>query len=183
MLFSLSCTRNKSEEWKIADNPLLTKWSSDIDPEMPWPGYPRPGLQREMWQNLNGLWDYAITAKDDIPAAWEGKILVPYPVESALSGVKRRISPDQRLWYRRTITLPAGWDGSRIMLNFEASDWETTVQVDGKIAGTHRGGYDPFSFDITDYISGSQEHELLVSVWDPTDSGNQPRGKQVSQPG
>lgn len=183
LLISVSCTPKKELNWKIADNPILTEWASKVDPLKPWPEYPRPDLIRNRWINLNGLWQYAITPRDVRPEKWDGEILVPYPVESALSGVKKRVSENESLWYRTTFKIPSAWKRKTIILNFEASDWETTVWVDGKEAGKHRGGYDPFSFDISDLLNDSKEHELLVSVWDPTDSNWQPRGKQVSNPG
>jgi hypothetical protein len=182
-VLSVSCTPNKQEEWKLAENPIITKWSGDVDPFKPWHNYPRPDLARESWMSLNGLWDYAITAKDIKPENWDGKILVPYPVESALSGVKKRVSEDQNLWYKTSFKVPDVWNKKQILLNFEACDFETVAWVDGKEAGKHRGGYDPFTFDITTLLSGNKMHELIVCVWDPTDKGTQPRGKQVSEPG
>jgi len=177
------CNNKEKLEWKIADNPLLTEWALKVDPLKPWPEYPRPDMMREKWLNLNGLWDYAITPRDVRPEKWEGKILVPFPVESALSGVKRRVSENENLWYRTKFKIPGSWKNGNILLNFEASDWETKVWVDGKEAGSHRGGYDPFSFEISQLLSDNKEHELLVCVWDPTDKGPQPHGKQVSNPG
>ena len=178
-----SCTTQQEIKWKIAENPLLTEWAAKVNPEKPWLEYPRPDLVRKNWININGLWDYAITSKDVKPVTWEGKILVPYPVESALSGVKRRVNENENLWYRTYFKIPNIWNKKNILLNFEASDWETTVWIDGNEAGTHRGGYDPFTFDITGLLADSKEHELLVKVWDPSDKGPQPRGKQVSSPG
>ncbi len=178
-----SCTAKQEITWKIADNPIVTEWAAKVDPAKPWPEYPRPDLVRKNWININGIWDYAITPKDVDPKAWDGKILVPYPVESALSGVKRRVSENENLWYRTFFKVPGIWSRKKILLNFEASDWETTVWIDGKEAGTHRGGYDPFSFDITDLLQNNRQHELLVKIWDPADKGPQPRGKQVSTPG
>ncbi len=182
-LLSVSCTLNKQTQWKITENPILTKWSSDVDPLKPWLSYPRPDMVRNEWISLNGLWDYAITPKDIKPDKWDGSILVPYPVESALSGVKKRISETESLWYRRSFKVPNRWKNRNLLLNLEASDWETTVWVDGKEVGKHSGGYDPFSFDITNLLGDNKLHELLVCVWDPTDKGTQPRGKQVSSPG
>jgi len=182
-IFISGCSKKEKAEWKIADNPILTEWASRVDPLKPWPEYPRPDMVRQKWINLNGLWDYAITPRDVKPDNWDGKILVPYPVESALSGVKRRVSENENLWYRTTFKIPGSWRKGKVLLNFEACDWETRVWVDGKEAGLHRGGYDPFSFEISDLLSESKEHELLVCVWDPTDKGPQPRGKQVSNPG
>ena len=182
MLFvsSVSCTRNNEINWKLTDNPILTKWASDVDPLKPWPQYPRPDMSRKDWANLNGLWEYAITPKGTKPKKWYGTILVPYPVESAISGVKKRVSENENLWYKRSFKIPFVWSKRRILLNFEASDWETIVWVDGKEVGKHRGGYDPFTFDITEALGKQKIHELLVCVWDPTDKGTQPRGKQVS---
>jgi hypothetical protein len=182
-VLSVLCTRKTEIEWKIAENPILTKWASDVDPAKPWMQYPRPDMVRNAWINLNGMWDYAITQKDIKPEKWNGKILVPYPVESALSGVKMRVSENENIWYKRTFTIPNVWNKKNILLNFEASDWETTVWIDGNEVGKHRGGYDPFTFDITQFIGNQKVHELLVCVWDPTDKGTQPRGKQVSSPG
>ncbi len=175
-------TRNEAS-WKIADNPLLTEWAAKVDPDVPWPEYPRPDMVRDNWLNLNGLWDYAITPKGTRPEKWDGKILVPFPVESALSGVRKRVSDSMNLWYKTTFRIPSGWKKGKLLLNFEASDWETTVWVDGKEAGTHRGGYDPFSFEISGLLRLKADHDLLVCVWDPTSSGPQPRGKQVNEPG
>ena len=168
----------------MAENPLITEWALQVKPDKPWNTYPRPAMKRREWMNLNGLWDYAITPLQTAsPDGWEGKILVPYPVESALSGVKRRISENETIWYKTSFSIPSRWKKKRLLLNFEASDWETTVWVNGTKAGSHRGGYDPFSFDITGLINNGRNIELLVSVWDPTDKGTQPRGKQVSAPG
>ena len=183
IFISLSCTHKEEIHWKIAENPIVTKWSQDVDPMKPWLQYPRPDMVRNAWINLNGLWDYAITQKGIKPEKWEGSILVPYPVESALSGVRKRVNENQNLWYKRSFSIPNVWNKKHILLNFEACDWETTVWIDGKEAGTHRGGYDPFTFDITGALANNKLHELLVCVWDPTDKGTQPRGKQVSSPG
>ena len=135
------------------------------------------------WRNLNGLWDYAIRPRDErAPAAFDGRILVPFPVESALSGVMKKVGETNRLWYRRTFDVPAGVAQRRVLLHFGAVDWEATVVVNGTTVGTHRGGYDSSAFDITSALTASGPQELVVSVWDPTDTGTQPRGKQVNQP-
>jgi hypothetical protein len=183
IFLSVSCTHKKEINWKIAENPILTKWAADVDPLKPWLKYPRPDMVRNEWMDLNGLWNYAITAKGVRPEKWDGSILVPYPVESALSGVRKKVTEKENLWYKRTFTIPNVWKNKHILLNFEACDWETKVWVDGKEAGVHRGGYDPFTFDITGLPGKTKLHELLVCVWDPTDKGAQPRGKQVSAPG
>lgn len=169
-------------DWKPAPTPLMTKWGKQVTPQNVWKEYPRPQLVRQDWLNLNGLWDYAITRKDaPKPESWDGQILVPFCVESALSGVGKSVGGDKNLWYRRTVEVPAGWKGRRAVLRFEAVDWETTVFVNGKQIGTHKGMSDPFAFDITDALSGGKG-EVVVKVWDPTDAGSQPRGKQVSNP-
>ena len=171
-------------DWKPADGPLMTRWAKEVGPDNALPEYPRPQLVREKWQNLNGLWDYAIRPKDTKgDAPYDGKILVPFPVESALSGVMQRVGKDNYLSYHRTFTLPADWQGQNVLLHFGAVDWRATVDVNGKEVGTHEGGYDPFSFDITDAIKPGGEQTLIVNVWDPTDAGTQPRGKQVNNPG
>jgi hypothetical protein len=183
IILSVSCTHKKEINWKIAENPILTKWAAEVDPLKPWLQYPRPDMVRNAWINLNGLWDYAITSKGTKPEKWDGSILVPYSVESALSGVRKKVSENENLWYKRSFSIPNVWKRKHILLNFEASDWETKIWIDGKEVGMHRGGYDPFTFDITATLTDTKQHELLVCIWDPTDKGTQPRGKQVSSPG
>ncbi len=175
-------TSAQAAEWKPAPSPLMTKWGKQVTPTNAWQEYPRPQLVRKDWQNLNGLWDYAITKKDaPKPEKWDGEILVPFCAESALSGVGKAVTPEQNLWYRRTVEVPEGWKGRRVLLHFGAVDWEAVVSVNGKELGTHKGGSDPFSFDITDELKAGK-NELIVKVWDPTDTGSQPRGKQKIKP-
>lgn len=170
-------------EWKPVDGRIQSRWAKEVSPSAVWPDYPRPQMQRTNWQNLNGLWDYAILAKDAAaPQRFDGKILVPFASEAALSGVGRAVKPEERLWYRRTFSIPAAWRGQRVMLHFGAVDWQAVVSVNGRKVGEHKGGYVPFSFDITDALRGTGEQELRVSVWDPTDSYTQPRGKQIRNP-
>ena len=170
-------------QWKPADGPLLTRWAKDVSPENAHPEYPRPQMVRPQWLNLNGLWDCAVAPREqDAPAAYDREILVPFPIESALSGVMKKVGTDNRLWYRRTFLVPSDWSGRRILLHFEAVDWEAAVWLNGHELGTHRGGYDPFTFDVTPALEGSKEQELVLAVWDPTDDGTQPRGKQVKEP-
>jgi beta-galactosidase/beta-glucuronidase len=169
-------------DWKPADSPLTTPWTNKVTADHALPDYPRPQLERPKWTNLNGLWDYAIRPKGEgRPTQFEGKLLVPFAVESALSGVKRPLTPDQRLWYSRSFTATPA-KGSRLLLHFGAVDWRAEVFVNGKPAGTHEGGYDPFTLDITDALKPGAAQELTVAVWDPTDSALQPRGKQVLNP-
>src|SRR5690606_21819323 len=146
---------------------------------------PRPQMVREKWQNLNGLWDYSILpASSSRPSSFDGRILVPYAIESALSGVGKRVGQDSILWYRTSFQLTGRGQDDRVLLHFGAVDWETTVFVNGQEAGSHKGGYDPFSIDITTLVngSGSNSHELVIKVWDPTSDGPQPRGKQINDP-
>ncbi|MEP0843095.1 MAG: glycoside hydrolase family 2, partial [Phycisphaerae bacterium] len=173
------------DAWKPAAGPLMSRFAKDVSPDKVLPEYPRPQMVRKEWQNLNGLWSYAIQAKEKPrPEKWDGQILVPFAVESALSGVMKPVGPDNRLWYRRTFKIPAAWreGGRRVLLHFGAVDWDATVFVNGREVGRHRGGYDPFSFDVTAALSDAAEQELVVSVWDPTDTGTQPRGKQILRP-
>ena len=163
---------------------LRTKWAADVTPARVLPEYPRPQMVRANWTNLNGEWEYAVTGKDAArPQTFSGHILVPFAIQSQLSGVATAVTDQQRLWYRRTFRAGVLARGSRLLLHFGAVDWEAHVFVNGKEVGSHTGGYDPFSFDVTDALKpGSGDQELVVSVWDPTDKGTQPRGKQVLQP-
>lgn len=173
----------QTSEWEPVDNPLMTRWADDLNQEEPLPEYPRPQMEREQWKNLNGLWQYAvrpITQKS--PNSWDGDILVPFGIESPLSGVKKRVGPDNKLWYQKTFTVPEEWRGERIILNFGGVDWRSEVWVNGKKVGSHNGGYTSFSLDITETLKKEDEQEITVAVWDPTDDGFQPRGKQVRDP-
>lgn len=166
-------------------NRLATRYDKNIDVNNVLADYPRPQLMREDWINLNGYWDYSITGKDQIksPDNYELKILVPYPPESYLSGAGRILSPDEYLWYRHKFTLPPTWNNRQVILHFGAVDWEATVYINGKEAATHRGGYDGFSINITPYLEKDGEQEIIIRVWDPTDTGRQPIGKQRLKPG
>ena len=185
-------------DWQPQKAPLMTRWAKDVSPEKVHPEYPRPQMVREKWVNLNGLWDYKIASNDvaPAPADWDGKILVPFPIESALSGVMKRVPDNHRVIYRRSFATPEMAKDGRLLLHFGASDWETVVSVNGQKVGEHRGGYDPFSFDITDALKPTEsnpkrergtaatdaENELVVAVSDPTDGSFQPRGKQIRKP-
>lgn len=162
---------------------LKTQWSDQINPDMPLNEYPRPQMVRESWQNLNGQWKYAILAKGSIPeAGFQGTITVPYAVESYLSGVQKTVGPDNELWYEREIELSLDRKNKRTLLHFGAVDWQAEVWVNGERAGMHQGGFDGFSFDVTDLLSKGKTQIIRVRVWDPSDSGPQPRGKQVKVP-
>ncbi len=176
-----------SSSWAPAGSTQRTRWSADVDPTNPHPEHPRPQLVRERWMSLNGLWDYAIKPMDaglNFPAQPLGKILVPFPLESSLSGVAGKLDKDHRLFYRRTFTIAPVNSGKRVLLHFEAVDWGTKVFLNGASLGDHVGGYEPFSFDITDRLRPA-DNELVVEVWDPCDEQSvyePPRGKQVKEP-
>ena len=171
-----------SGQWKPAGDKVKTSWAEKITPETVWQEYPRPLLERADWVNLNGLWSYAIVNPGVVPDTYEGSILVPFAVESSLSGVQKTVGKEKRLWYKRTFTVPSNWKGKRVLLHFGAVDWQSEVFVNGIKVGGHTGGYTPFSFDITSCLQkGAQT--LVVSVFDPSNDGFQPRGKQVKNPG
>lgn len=170
-------------KWELAGGKISSPWAAQVDPSNPLPSYPRPQLYRENWKNLNGLWSYSIMQKDqNKPLAFQGKILVPFAVESALSGVGKSVGKDSILWYQTRFSLPSAMKGKKVLLHFGAVDWKTEVFLNGKKLGEHQGGYDPFSFDITSALNKSGVQELEVRVWDPADEGPQPRGKQVKRP-
>lgn len=182
MISCLNCSR--PTDWAPVSGDIMTCWAKMVNPNKALPEYPRPQLARKEWKNLNGLWDYAIRPQaESQPDSFDGKILVPFPIESSLSGVKKSVGEENKLWYRRTCNIPKKWKNQRVMLNFGAVDWETTVWINGREVGNHRGGYDAFSFDITDFLNPTGKQEIILSVWDPIDSGYQPRGKQVKEPG
>jgi len=169
--------------YKPAKTRLMTRWGSQVCPERVHVSYPRPQLVRSQWLNLNGLWDYAVCGRNESePGEFEGEILVPFAIESALSGVGRQVGAENVLWYRRRFVLPADWGGRRVLLHFGAVDWEARVWVNGLKLGSHRGGYDAFTFDVTAALNDSGTQEVVLAVWDPTDAGCQPRGKQVQKP-
>ena len=180
---AMSTSLASAEPWKPAAAPLMTEWAAKVDPANPLPEYPRPQLVREQWSNLNGLWEYAIVGRDAAkPEKFDGQILVPFCVESALSGVGKRVNPDQSLWYRRTFATPKANAGDRTLMHFGGVDWETTVYVNGQQVAYHQGGHTPFTADVTTALKASGDNELIVKVWDPTDAGSQPRGKQDRTP-
>lgn len=174
----LLATAQAFAQWKPAGDKIKTPWAAKVNYKLPWNVYPRPQMKRPQWANLNGLWNYAITDLNSAePTAFDGKILVPYPIESALSGVGKSISKENILWYNRTFTIPAAWKGKNVKLNFGAVDWKAEVFVNGVSVGNHTGGFAPFCFDITDVLKAG-ENKLTVKVFDPSSDGFQPVGKQ-----
>lgn len=176
-------TSGQDSGWKSVPGKIQTPWAEKVDVSNPHPEYPRPQLMRADWKSLNGLWNYAIRPKaDGKPKSYEGKILVPFAVESSLSGVGRNVGKDSVLWYHTRFSVPPSMKGKRMILHLGGVDWEARVSINGKEAGVHQGGNDPFSFDITSLLKGGGQQDLSIRVWDPTDEGPQPRGKQVRKP-
>jgi len=172
-----------AQNWKVVEGKIRTTWADQVEPSKVWQSYPRPQMVRENWKNLNGLWEYSILPKDmNKPSSFQGKILVPFAVESALSGVGKTVGKDSLLWYGCRFNLPSSMNGKNVLLHFGAVDWEAEVYVNSQKIGTHKGGYDPFSFDITSALTKGNNQEIVVRVWDPSDDGPQPRGKQVKNP-
>ena len=169
-------------QWQLAGDRLMTRWGKELRPDRVWQEYPRPIMEREVWKNLNGLWEYAVVPMGSPePETYEGQILVPFALESALSGVGRVLEANEELWYKREFQIDPAWKKKRILLHFEAVDWKTDVWVNGVKVGNHSGGYTPFTFDITSALVKG-DNRLTVRVSDPTDQGIQPRGKQVRRP-
>lgn len=180
---ALALTLGAQAQWKPVGDKIKTKWAEQINPKNVLPEYPRPQLERTDWVNLNGEWEYAIKPKGQAePASFDGNILVPFAVESSLSGVQKEVGENNELWYKRTFSVPANWKSKDIVLNFGAVDWKADVFVNDILIGSHQGGFTPFSFNITPYLTGKSSQKLVVRVWDPSDKGYQPRGKQTSNP-
>ncbi|MBC8600669.1 beta-galactosidase [Parabacteroides acidifaciens] len=180
---ALALALGAQAQWKPVGDKIKTQWAEQVNPANVLPEYPRPQLERGDWQNLNGEWEYAIKPVGNAePAAFDGKILVPFAVESSLSGVQKEVGENNELWYKRTFTVPSAWKNKDIVLNFGAVDWKADVFVNDILVGTHQGGFTPFSFNITPYLTGKSGQKLVVRVWDPSDKGFQPRGKQTSRP-
>lgn len=182
ILFVLALCSSTFAQWKPAGDKIKTSWGEQLDPKNVLPEYPRPIMERNDWKNLNGLWKYAITPKGTpAPAAYQGDILVPFAVESSLSGVGKMINEKEELWYQRTFDVPSAWRGKQILLHFGAVDWKAEVWVNDVKVGEHTGGFTPFYFDITSVLNKGN-NDLVVKVWDPSDRGEQPRGKQIANP-
>ena len=166
--------------WEPKGDKIKTVWAEQVTPENVWQSYPRPQLQRAEWINLNGLWKYAVTDQNTSRknVSFEGEILVPFAIESSLSGVQKTFLPTDRLWYQREFTLDPSWKNKSTILHFGAVDYECQVWVNNRLVGTHKGGNNPFSFDITKYLKKSGPQSIEVAVIDPTDTESISRGKQ-----
>lgn len=188
----LMSTASRAQEWQRLSAAIMTPWGEQIDPENVWQEYPRPQLVRPDWMNLNGVWEYF--RRDNAvslsyvrtKSSFKRRILVPFGVESALSGIMHTdlgTTANSTLMYRRTFELTEAFAGKHTLLHFGAVDWRCVVFVNGHNVGQHDGGSDPFTFDITEYLKESGEQELQVAVWDPSNRGGQPVGKQTTNPG
>jgi len=183
LIIGLFIVVNLQSQWEPVGDKIKTTWSENIDPNNILQEYPRPILVRKKWKNLNGLWNYSITGKGQSkPKSYDGKILVPFAIESSLSGVQKRINEDNELWYHHTFNVPRSWRKKQIILHFGAVDWESELWINDQKVGSHYGGYDPFAFNITPYLKKGKFQKLELKVWDPTDDGFQPRGKQIKSP-
>ncbi len=183
LLFFMFAIIKTFAQWKAVGSRIKTEWASQVDPSNVLSEYPRPIMERDKWKNLNGLWSYAIIDKGEpLPIEFEGEILVPFAIESSLSGVGKLITEQQELVYQRYFEIPSSWKGKSILLHFGAVDWKADVWVNNIKVGSHTGGFTPFSFNITSAILAKGKNCVVVKVWDPTDKSSQPRGKQVSKP-
>ena len=169
-------------DWQPKQAPLMTTWGENIDPQNVLSEYPRPQMQRKNWINLNGLWQFQQALNGESPPFGQNlqdTILVPFPIESALSGIMGKM---ERMWYRTLISCQKQNDDEKVLLHFGAVDWHSKVWVNGNFVGEHKGGYDPFFYEIGAYLTEGDENEIIVWVYDPTESGSQPVGKQVKNP-
>ena len=171
-------------DWSPKGDKIKTKWGKNLDPEKVWQEYPRPQLERKDWLNLNGAWSYSITQKDaQKPETPDGKILVPFPLESSLSGVMGNLTNKQVIWYEKEFEIPQDWGNKNILLHFGAVDWKCELYINGYNVGEHEGGYSSFYFDITQRLNKEGKNKIILKVYDPTNFGYQPVGKQTKSPG
>ncbi len=184
-LLTASLSTGFAQTWKPVADKILSPWAEQVTPQNAHREYPRPQLVRQNnWQNLNGLWKYKVSPKDQktAPTSWDGDILVPFAIESALSGVGKRVSKDDAIWYHNQISIDKKLNKGKVLLHFGAVDWQCDVYLNGQHVGSHEGGFDAFTFDISKAIKKSGKQDLTIRVWDPTSEGPQPRGKQIINP-
>lgn len=177
-------SKNNAQNWSPVTGKIMTEWAVKVNPDKPLPHYPRPQMVRGNWQNWNGLWQYSIqpASRQNLPGVFNGNILVPYAIESALSGVGKGVGKDSVLWYKKSLNMAKPGGGQQVLLHFGAVDWRCDVYINGTKAGSHAGGFDPFYINITKYLKKGNKQDIMICVWDPTDDGPQPRGKQVNKP-
>ncbi|WP_198315838.1 glycosyl hydrolase 2 galactose-binding domain-containing protein [Chitinophaga tropicalis] len=182
LLITSDIYSQRNENWSPKNLSIPTRWTTGVSSDSPLPEYPRPQLVRKNgWRNLNGKWNYKITQTESWPVTYDGDILVPFPIESSLSGVKRKLLPTELLWYRKKLGPIKRLKGEKVLLHFGAIDWQATVYLNNVEVGRHTGGYTEFTIDLTKALQNSN-NELLVKVYDPTDKGIGPHGKQVLNP-
>ncbi len=183
LLIALFSVPGSHAQWEPKVSPILTSWGEDLDTNSVLPEYPRPQMVRKNWMNLNGYWDFALTdSAAGVPGQFDEKILVPFCVESTLSGITRKVTRRNAMWYRKNLKLEKLSGGQRILLHFGGVDWHTSLWINGQKIGEHAGGYDPFYFDVTAALNKNGRQDITLRVWDPTNEGPQPRGKQVLDP-
>ena len=179
----ISITLVQAQSWKPVEGKIMSQWAKTVNPDNVWQEYPRPQFERTEWKNLNGLWDYAILKTNQIqPKRYQGKILVPFSFESALSGVGKKIKPEDKMWYRKNFELPKNWSGKDVVIHFEAVDYKSAIWVNDIFVGSHKGGFDRFSFNITPYLKPNGIQKIVLAVEDATNFSSQPRGKQQINP-
>ena len=179
----ISITLVQAQSWKPVEGKIMSQWAKTVNPDNVWQEYPRPQFERTEWKNLNGLWDYAILKTNQIqPKRYQGKILVPFSFESALSGVGKKIKPEDKMWYRKNFELPKNWSGKDVVIHFEAVDYKNAIWVNDIFVGSHKGGFDRFSFNITPYLKPNGIQKIVLAVEDATNFSSQPRGKQQINP-
>ena len=178
----LYCLMNSLENWHPVGTRIKTKWGNNLKPENVWKEYPRPQLERKDWLNLNGIWHYYITDLDSKkPEKFDQNILVPFCLESSLSGVMKPLNETQILWYYKEFEIPKKWKDKNIIIHFNAVDWKSELYINDDKIGEHYGGYSEFNFDITKNLK-TGKNKIILKVWDPSDTGYQPIGKQCLDP-
>lgn len=168
-----------AQSWSPVQGKIMSRWAKKLSIENVWQEYPRPQFKRNQWKNLNGLWDYAVLKNHQgQPQEFQGEILVPFSFEAPLSGVGKSITPDDKMWYKKTFILPKDWKEKDVLLHFEAVDYHCSVWINDVLVGQHKGGSDRFSFNITPYLKTKGVQKIILTVQDDTNFSSQPRGKQ-----
>ncbi len=185
LLFLLALFANLQSfaQWEPKISPIITPWGEKLDTNNVLPEYPRPQMVRENWMNLNGSWDFTMTdSASEVPQNFDERILVPFCVESTLSGITGKVTSKDAMWYRKNLQMDLPANGQRVLLHFGGVDWHASLWINGQKIGEHAGGYDPFYFDITEALNKKGNQDIILRVWDPSNEGFQPRGKQLLDP-